>query len=144
MIFLDANVFIRYLVEPVTPQDQIMENQAAALFQQVRDGKVEVTTSEATIAEVVCILSSKKHFNTPRSTVVTVLKPLLRSNAFRFASKAICLNALNIWEGQPRLTFPDSLAAAHSERFGYALATFDERLGRLTSIDRYRFLETEP
>jgi hypothetical protein len=32
MIFVDANVFLRYLVQPVTPQDQINERHAAALL----------------------------------------------------------------------------------------------------------------
>ena len=47
MIFVDASAFLRYLIQPVTPHDQISERQAASFVARVDAGVVEVTTSEA-------------------------------------------------------------------------------------------------
>lgn len=143
MIFIDANVFIRHLVSPVTPRDDIMSVQATALFRRVEQGSIVVTSSEATIAEVVFILSAKTHYNTPRVTVVIALKTLLRLEHFRLSGRAICLQALDIWEQNPRLSYPDSLAAAYSIRSGHEMATFDERLGRVPDIVRHDFSTTK-
>jgi hypothetical protein len=71
------------------------------------------------------------------------LKTLLRPASFRLTNKAVCLHALDIWEQNPRLSYPDSLAAAYASRFNYELATFDERLGRLPDIVRHDFSATE-
>jgi predicted nucleic acid-binding protein len=139
VIFVDANVFIRHLVSPETSQDMVMAIQARSLFRRVAHGTIEVMTSEATVTEIVFILSAKSHYNVPRNTVVTDLKTLLRPRSFRLTNKAVCLYAFDIWENNVRLSYPDSLAAAYSSRFNYELATFDERLGRLSDIVRYDF-----
>ena len=47
MIFVDANYFLRALVRPVTPHDQVM---AEAIFQGIRD-YVEGPQSENTSSE---------------------------------------------------------------------------------------------
>jgi predicted nucleic acid-binding protein len=66
VIFVDANMFLRHLVQPATPQDQVNRRRATALFQRVEQGREQITTSEATIAEVGFILSAKTHYNSPR------------------------------------------------------------------------------
>jgi predicted nucleic acid-binding protein len=134
VIFVDANVFLRHLVTPATPQDAANARRSAVLFRRAEQGKEVITTSEATIAEVVFILSAKRHYNTPRATVATGLKPLLRPNNCRLTEKAVCLRALDLWVAHPRLSFPDALGAAYSEQLGHELATFDERLTRLPGI----------
>jgi predicted nucleic acid-binding protein len=144
MIFVDANVFLRHLVSPRTPQDHAKARLAAELFRRVEQGRTEITTSEATLAEVIFILSAAKHYNTPRQTIVTGLKPLLRPNSCRLSSKDICLRALDVWAGNPRLSFPDSLAAAYSEQLGYELATLDERLSRVSGVVTHGFAEPPP
>lgn len=52
MIFLDANVVLRLLVEPKTSEQLNMMNQAAQLMRSIRDGSVTETTSDALFAEV--------------------------------------------------------------------------------------------
>ena len=144
MIFVDANVFLRHLVAPATPEDRISARQAAELFRRVEKGQEEITTSEATLAEVVFILSAERHYNTPRQTVVTGLKPLLRPNSCRLDEKAICMEALDVWLANPRLSFPDALAAAYSRQLGYELATFDKRLSQVPGISMHSFREPPP
>ncbi|MBA2595560.1 MAG: hypothetical protein M3Q50_10385 [Chloroflexota bacterium] len=55
MIFVDANGILRYLVQPPTPQDYTNADHAGRLFALLAAGSVEVTTSEATRAEVAFI-----------------------------------------------------------------------------------------
>lgn len=62
MIFIDANVMLRHLTQPVTSQDVAFARLSTELFGQLRDALVTGTTSQATVAEVVFILSSARHY----------------------------------------------------------------------------------
>ena len=137
MIFVDASVFLRYLVQPVTPQDQISERQAAALFALVDTGAVEVTTSEAILAEVAFILTSPRHYGAPRSVAAAGLKALLRPRGCRMPAKELALRALDLWVAHPVLSFPDALGAASSSLRGYELATFDIALSRTPGVIQF-------
>jgi predicted nucleic acid-binding protein len=139
MIFLDANIFVRHLVRPLTPQDHMYEQRAAALFDLVDSGTTEVTTSEATLAEVAYILTSPRHYGTSRTTAADGLKALLRPPACRIPNKDVSLLALDIWVDYPKLSFPDALAAAYSLARGYELATFDAALSRTPGATLYAF-----
>lgn len=139
MIFLDANIFVRHLVRPLTPQDQTYEQRAAALFDLVDSGAIEATTSEATLAEVAYILTSPRHYGTSRETAADGLKALIRPPACRMPNKDVSLFALDIWVDHPRLSFPDSLAAAYSMMRGYEVATFDAALSRTSGVNNYAF-----
>jgi predicted nucleic acid-binding protein len=139
MIFLDANIFVRHLVRPSTSQDQTYQQRAAALFDLVDAGTTEVTTSEATLAEVAYILTSPRHYGTSRETAADGLKALLRPPACRMPSKDMSLLALDIWVDHPKLSFPDALAAAYSMVRGYELATFDAALSRTSGVSNYVF-----
>jgi len=134
MIFVDTNVFLRYLVAPATPQDIAMAAQATDLFADAEREVVVLTTSEAVLAEVVFIVSDNRHYNTPRSTVVLGLLPLLKLRAFRLPTKALSLRALDLWEANPKFSYPDALGAAYSELRRLDLATFDKRLSALPHI----------
>ena len=61
MIFVDPSSCLRYLVQPITPQDRVNERRVAALFGSVELGAVEITTSEAILAKVAFILTSPRH-----------------------------------------------------------------------------------
>ncbi len=141
MIFVDANVFVRHLTDPVTPQDEATARRAAVLFAAVEAGTVEMTTSEAVLAEVVFILWSPRHYGAPRSVVVDGLSSLLRPRSCRMPTKDLCLHALAIWESSPKLSFPDALGAASSELRGHELATFDAALSRTPGVVHYAFPE---
>lgn len=77
MIVIDANYFLRYLVQPATSEDRAMSETVAELFGLVRAGEEIGTTSDAVIAEVVFILSDKRHYGVERGEVVARLGPLL-------------------------------------------------------------------
>lgn len=139
MIFVDANCYLRYLVEPVTPQDRINEQRARALFELVDAGAVEVTTSEAILAEVAFILTSPRHCNGERALAAASLKSLLRQRACRMPAKDVSLLALDVWVDHPILSFPYALAAAYSMTRGYELATFDAALLRTSGVTTHAF-----
>ena len=114
MNYADANVFLRYLVEPATPRDRLNAETAWIFFQLVQEGQETFTTSEAVIAEVVFILSSKRHYALPRDEVAERLKPLLELTGCEVPRKELCLAALDLWTERPELSFVDALGAMYS------------------------------
>ncbi|MGH2532737.1 MAG: hypothetical protein ACRDJW_10585 [Thermomicrobiales bacterium] len=78
MIVLDANVFLRYFVRATTPADEQTRRAARTLFRLVLESQETFTTSDAVIAEVVFILSSKRHYNVPRPEVADLVRPILQ------------------------------------------------------------------
>jgi predicted nucleic acid-binding protein len=138
VIFVDASFILRYLVQPVTPQDRINERHAAALFTSVESGVAEITTSEAILAEVAFILTSPRHYGAPRTTAAAGLKALLRPRGCRMPAKEVSLRALDMWVTHRELSFPDALGAAYSALRGYQLATFDMALSRAPGVAEYR------
>jgi predicted nucleic acid-binding protein len=140
MIFLDANVFLRYLVQPTNPAGQAMQATAAALFTAIERGDEEATTTEVVLHEVCYVLASKRHYNLPAATIADYLAPILRLRALKFprGEKQIYLRALEIYVAHPRLEFADAIIAARCERLQIPLATFDEDLARLPTLTRWR------
>jgi predicted nucleic acid-binding protein len=137
VIFVDASIYVRYLVQPATPQDRINERRAAALFALVESGAAEITTSEAILAEVAFILTSPRHYGASRATATTGLKALLRPRGCRMPAKEVSLRALDIWVAHPELSLPDALGAAYSALRGYELATLDVALSRAPGVATY-------
>lgn len=78
MTFLDANIFLRYLVAPTSPDTQAMHDETTALFEAIERGDEEASTSEAILAEVAFVLASPRQYNLPGANVAAYLAPLLR------------------------------------------------------------------
>src|SRR5688500_9955236 len=109
MRFVDTNIFIRYL----TQDDRIKAAASYSLFQQVRDRREELLTSEATIAEVTYVLSSAKHYALSHADIAARLRPVLRLRGLKLPNKRTVMRALDIYEAYPRLDFEDAPAVAH-------------------------------
>ncbi len=138
MIFIDANYFIRAIVVQVTPQDRIMADQAMTLFRRIAASEVEATTSEAILAEVIFILSSRRHFNLRPDEVSARIKPFLQLPGLRLPQKRIYFRALDLYVSFPNLRFVDALCVAYSEQPGMELATFDHDFDRVPNLVRYQ------
>ncbi len=134
MTVVDANYFLRYFVRPVTDHDRTMTERAAALFRLVRDGRETFTTGDAVVAEVVFILSSRRHYGLPRADVADLLRPLLRLPGCKFPGKRRCLRALDLWTARPNVSFVDALVATQAQELGRPLASFDAALARLPDV----------
>jgi predicted nucleic acid-binding protein len=139
VIFLDANVFLRFLTAPVDGPGARMKGQARDLFHAVRAGTTGATTTELVIHEVCYVLTSKKHYGLAHHEAIRLVRPLLRFRSLKLASgeRQILLRAFEIWEGNPKLEFSDSVIAARCEANGWELATFDEQLGSLPNVSRW-------
>lgn len=134
MIFLDANVFLRYLSRARTPNDIAMQAQARAFVRLVQSGRETFTTSDAVIAEVVYILHHPRHYGSSRAAVAAGLKPLLTLGGCRMPRKRCVIDALDRWAATPAISFVDALGIAHSQELKVPLGTFDAAVGRLPGV----------
>lgn len=132
MQFIDANVFLRHL----TRDDPDKAAACLALFQKARRREVLLTTSEAVIAEVVYVLSSKAVYNLPRDQIRARLYPLLSLPGLKLPQRKTYLRALDLYASYP-LDFEDALIVAHMERQGMAeLISYDQGFDRVVGIRR--------
>jgi predicted nucleic acid-binding protein len=138
MIFLDANIFLRALTQSTDPGIQRMNEQASDLFRRAERGEIEVTTSDAVIAEVAFILTSKAHYQLAVGDAAGRMTTLLRVRGFKLRDKRIILRALDLWTAQPRVGFVDALTASYALQTGMELATFDTDFDQIPNITRWR------
>jgi predicted nucleic acid-binding protein len=75
IIVVDANVFLRFLVESVSAETRGQADSARTLFQRAAAGEMPFTSNAAVIAEVVFILHSAKHYGRPRAEISDRLPP---------------------------------------------------------------------
>ena len=125
MIFLDANILLGTLVDPSNPDSRQLHEAASDLVREAGRGDVEVTTSDAVLAEVTFILTARAHYQLPASVAAGLIGPILQLRGFRHPEKRAILRALEIWASVPRLGFVDALALAYAQAPGMRLETFD-------------------
>jgi predicted nucleic acid-binding protein len=142
VIFLDANMLLRALVQPDTPQTERFSQAAAMLLRQADRGEVEITTSDAVLAEVAFILTARAHANLPVAVAAALIASIVRLRGFRHPEKHKIVSGLEFWTQRPRLGFVDALTAAHAQSPGMRLATFDTDFDPIPGIDRWQPTET--
>ncbi len=111
MRFIDTNILIRHL----TKDDPAKAEACYQLFQQAEANEVELTTTEAVIAEVVYVLSSKKTYGLARQRIHQLLSPILLLKGLKLPYKNTYLRALDLYASLP-LDFEDALIVAQMER----------------------------
>ncbi len=130
--FLDANIIIRYL----TGDNPEQSARAYRLLQQVDEGSVHVTVSEAVVVEVVYVLSSKATYNLPRATVRDRVRAVVEMRGLELQCKRTYLRALQLY-ADTSIDFVDALCIAQMERAGIThIWSFDHRFDRLEGITR--------
>ena len=139
MIFLDANIFLRFVAPAETAAQKRMQDTAEYVFGLLDRSQLEATTSEVVLHEVCYVLTSKKQYSLTAAQAITAIEPILRLRSLKFPSgdREIYLRALEVWKSNPRLEFSDSVIAARCETNGWELATFDEQLGSLPNLTRW-------
>lgn len=137
VIFVDTNVFVRALIQPSTSEYARMTEQARELFQRAASGEIELTTSEAHIAETIFILTSKRHYGVDADRCAGMLAVLLGDRSMKFANKKIVLEALELWAKRPSLGFHDAVAVVHSRQPDVQLATFDYALRGIDGVNAW-------
>ena len=137
MIFLEANIFLRALIHSTDPAIQRMNQHAGDLLRQAERGDVDVTTSDAVIAEVALILTSKSHYQLPVGDAASRLATILRLRGVKLRDKRVILRALDLWASHPKLGFVDALTASCAQQPDTQLATFDSDFDDLPDIVRW-------
>jgi predicted nucleic acid-binding protein len=137
MTFADTNIFLRYLVRPVTDIDRARAESCRELFERVSAGAEEITTSEAVLAEIVFVLASPRQYGLSPADIVARLKPIIALPGLKLARKRLYLRALDMYAAQPRLDFEDAITAAVVERMQPAeLYSYDTDFDRVPGVTR--------
>ena len=137
MIFLDANFFLRALTDSDLPADQTRSSIARNLFRRAERGEVELTTSEAVIAEVAYVLTSKNQYALTPAEASSRIETLLRLRNLKLHDKRVVLEALELWPHYPKIGFVDVLAASYGQRPEIEVATFDAHFDRIPTVHRW-------
>jgi predicted nucleic acid-binding protein len=131
--FLDANIFLRYLV----PGDEAKARACFALFQRVKAGDEIVVTSEAVVTEIAYVLHSRAHYALSAEEIGVRLRPMIALRGLKLAHKRTYLRALDLWDLHPALDFEDVVTIAHMERLRLRqLLSYDTDFDRVPSVQR--------
>ncbi|CAN5628323.1 hypothetical protein BH09CHL1_BH09CHL1_12850 [soil metagenome] len=129
MIFLDSNVFLRFLTysDSVPKIDQLRGELAERLFRSIERGEIEATTSEVVLHEVIFVLTSPRQYGWEVSEAVPRVRYLLNLRGMRFSSENLnSYNlAMDLLVRKPVLEFADAVIAIRAMEGGHTLATFD-------------------
>jgi len=132
VIFLDANIILRYLVQ----DDPKKSKYCYELFQKVKNGDIEIMTCEAVIAEVVYVLSSPKLYNLPRDEICSILLPILNLNRLKIFQKQLYIIALNIYASN-NMDFEDAICVAYMQKYKIKeILSYDSDFDKIEEIER--------
>ncbi|MGE3798099.1 MAG: type II toxin-antitoxin system VapC family toxin [Thermomicrobiales bacterium] len=137
-VVVDANVFLRAIVRAQTPQDVSNAAEAESLFIRCEQGILELTTNAAVVAEVVFILSSKRHYALNREETVARLVPLIRLPGCHLFDKEVLLRALERWQQNPRVSFVDAVVIEQAFAGESEVSTFDHEVRRTPGLKVWR------
>jgi predicted nucleic acid-binding protein len=106
------------------------------LFQKAQRRQVQLITSEAVIAEIVYVLSSKEVYNLRREEIRARLYPLLSIPGLKLPHRKMYLQALDLYT-QYIVDFADALTIAQMRRAKrQALYSYDRGFDRVAEIKR--------
>jgi predicted nucleic acid-binding protein len=137
VIFIDANIVLRALTQPTDDTSRGFQMAAANLMRRAEQGELQITTSDAVLAEVAFVLTSKNQYNIPSATAAAMIAAVVRLRGFRHPERQILLRALELWQDHPRIEFVDALTASYAINSGMLLATFDAHFDRFPQIARW-------
>lgn len=139
MIFVDANILLRYLTPPTDEVMQVHHQQATALLMAIEAGSVSATTNEVVLHETCFVLLSPRIYGKSAGEVIEAMRGILRFPGWSFSSSdlALYLRALDLWEEHPKLEFSDAVIAACCEQDDLELASFDRHFDRLDHLRRW-------
>jgi predicted nucleic acid-binding protein len=140
VIFLDANIFLRYLDSGNDKSRTRMQELARSVFWSLDAGRIDATTSEVVLHEVCYVLTSKRHYGLSARQAIQAIEPILRMRSLKFppGDREIYLRALAIWLDNPVLEFSDSTIAARCESNSWELATFDRHFNQVSGLTLWK------
>jgi len=130
--FVDTDVIIRLLAN----DDLNKQAAAAALFQKVKEGQLQVAAPDTVIADAVYVLASARLYRLPRQTVRQLLAPLVQLPGFKIRNRRAVLRALDLY-ASANIDFGDALIVASMEQAGSQIVySYDRDFERLKGITR--------
>lgn len=122
---VDSSLILRALIGPVDREDSAGEPEflrAAQVLRQVARGEIQITMTDATIAEIVIALSSPRHFGLTREETAGRMRALLGDVGVRISGRTAALAALDRWALDPAIGFTRALTIERAIESGAVLA----------------------
>jgi len=130
MIFIDANIFIRYFVS----DDSYKSKKVEELFQKIVNGETESFTNQMVIAEIVWVLD--KFYDMDRQSICDNIEFILNTPNLKVKEKNILFKAIDIYRNS-NIDFIDAY------NYSYILInnadsifSYDTHFDKLESIKR--------
>lgn len=136
MKYLDANIFLRYITEPVTDIDRSRQEACIAFFESVDSGDFTVTTSESVIDEIFYVLCSTRQYGLGHEDAVSRLAPVLSMHGFHLPRRRLFIEAIQLFAAHAFLDFADAMSATISRVQGDDLLSYDSDFDRLPGVNR--------
>lgn len=120
-MFLDTNIFVRYLLDDHTRHSPL----ARDFFSAIQTGELVAETSTSVVFEVVFLLN--KRFGIERNRIAAELGDTLSMTGLQLPGKSVVLEALELWVRFGRISFPDALHLLFTSRTKHQrIASFDK------------------
>lgn len=120
-VFLDTNVFLRYLTNDIPAQADAVER----LLERAHRGEVALVTNSIVIAEIVWTLESYYHLSA--TDVRDRVLAIANTPGFVIAERDLVIQAA-LWHAEHGVDYADAYSAAWMKAEGVAVAaTFDRR-----------------
>ncbi|NJC96432.1 MAG: nucleotide-binding protein [Anaerolineales bacterium] len=120
-IFVDTNLFLRYLTNDVPVQADAMEK----LLRQAEQGKITLVTNGIVIAEIVWTLES--YYELERSEIQNKVLAILNTPGLEIPESNLILKSI-MWYSDKNVDFIDAYNAAWMEQEGIEkIYTFDQK-----------------
>lgn len=136
MVLLDANIFLRYLVAPSTPELERQHKASTFLFESLAADTAAASVSEAVLAEVFFVLTSAKTYDIAPPDAVAVVRPPLAMRGLKVVNREQIELALDLLSSRPTLGFDDCVLAARSVITKNPICSFDHHFDRLAGVRR--------
>jgi predicted nucleic-acid-binding protein len=120
-IFVDTNLFLRYLTNDAPAQADAAEK----LFRQAEQGKAWLVTNSMVIAEIVWTLES--YYELERDDIQSKVLAILNTPGLEIPESNLILKSI-IWYAEKNVDFIDAYTAAWMEQKGIEkIYTFDQK-----------------
>lgn len=136
MLYLDANILLRCLVDPLTDEGAEVQATATRLLAQIERNETIATFSEIVLQQVAYFLISPSQYGMPAREAIPRLRSIIGLNGMRFSDEdySVFIRALALLEVRPSIGLADYLVLARCEYNGWDLATFDRKLARVAGV----------
>jgi uncharacterized protein len=130
MIFIDANIFIRYFVS----DDLAKSKKVEELFQKIVAGETECFTNQMVIAEIVWVID--KFYNMDRQLISDNIEFIVNTPNLKVKEKNIILKAVDIYRNS-NIDFIDAYNCSYIlANNADSIFSYDSHFDKLDSIKR--------